>query len=131
MNTVPVKIVVPAISAAELAVNPRTHRVYVGIDWATGKMWLAEKHQSEWGTMTFSQLHGHDALFAIANGDKARALRDFLATEIAPLVERVVAGYERHWNGSNHVARLSDDADVASQRIGDLFDIRAERIAIK
>lgn len=131
MNATATKITFPAgITAADLAVNPRTERVYVTIDWETGRVDVIGKHQSEWGTITFRQFHGHQAYFALAATEKIRDLRRWFAAEIVPLAERVVAGYERRWNGDNHVARFTADAAAARQRIGNLFDLRHESLSI-
>jgi antitoxin (DNA-binding transcriptional repressor) of toxin-antitoxin stability system len=40
-----------------------------------------------------------------------------LMESIAPLAQRVIDGTERHWNGANHVARLSDAARDAEAEI--------------
>ena len=45
-----------------------------------------------------------------------------LLAEIAPLAERVVAGYERTWDGNNHVGEYTDDAQEAIEAIRDLCD---------
>lgn len=45
-----------------------------------------------------------------------------LLAEIAPLAERVVAGFERVWDGSDHVGEYDDDATAAIERIGSLCD---------
>lgn len=45
-----------------------------------------------------------------------------LLAEIAPLAERVVAGFERVWDGNDHVGEFDDDATAAIERIGSLCD---------
>ncbi len=45
-----------------------------------------------------------------------------LLDEIAPLAERVVAGFERVWDGSNHVGEYDDDATAAIDEIASLCD---------
>jgi hypothetical protein len=131
MSTTATKTIFPAgITAADLAVNPRVNRVYVTIDWPTGRINVIGKHESEWGTTTFYRAHGHEGIFRISHLDKVRSLRAFVNEEIAPLAERVVAGYERHWDGNNHVARFTEDAQIALRRIADLFEIRRENLDI-
>lgn len=59
--------------------------------------------------------HGHTRRWGIATltADAANDLLD----EIAPLAERVCDGYERDWDGNNHVARFSADALAAMDEI--------------
>lgn len=45
-----------------------------------------------------------------------------LLEEIAPLAERVVAGYSEVWDGSNHVGEFDADADAAVEAIARLCD---------
>jgi hypothetical protein len=45
-----------------------------------------------------------------------------LLEEIAPLAERVVAGYSERWDGSNHVGEFDADADDAVEAIARLCD---------
>src|SRR5699024_915897 len=40
-----------------------------------------------------------------------------LLTKIRPLAERMVADWERVWNGNNHQGLLGDDARAADQEI--------------
>ncbi len=59
--------------------------------------------------------HGHTRRYSIPClvMDAANDLLD----EIAPLAERVIAGYESWWNGNNHIAKLDDDAQAAEDEI--------------
>lgn len=45
-----------------------------------------------------------------------------LLEEIAPLCERIVAGYEKVWDGSNHVGQFDDDATEARDAVHALCD---------
>lgn len=45
-----------------------------------------------------------------------------LLDEVAPLASRVVNGWRREWDGSQHVGRLSPDAESASETIDALID---------
>lgn len=45
------------------------------------------------------------------------ATADALMADLLPLAERVQAGHETIWDGSNHVSRLSADAQAASDEI--------------
>lgn len=40
-----------------------------------------------------------------------------MVTELLPVFERLHAGHEVDWDGSNHVGKLSDDASQASDEI--------------
>ena len=59
--------------------------------------------------------HGHRIRWTIP-ALKARRANELLS-EIAPLAERVVAGYYKVWNGSNTVAEYNDDASEAIREI--------------
>lgn len=45
-----------------------------------------------------------------------------LLEEIAPLCERIVAGYKTVWDGSNHVGQFDDDATAARDEVYSLCD---------
>lgn len=45
-----------------------------------------------------------------------------LAEKLQPLVDRVHAGHEVDWNGSNMVGKLNEDAQEAEEEINYLFD---------
>jgi len=115
-------------TAATLRVKPRQERVVLSIDWSDGSAVIYKVNRNDWGTMTGRQFHGHESVYVISDKDKARALRAFLKAEIAPFVERVRAGYTRHWDGSNHVARFDYDATIARQYIACRMDTRRETL---
>lgn len=64
--------------------------------------------------------HGHRQRWTIP-ALKAQAANALLA-EIAPLADRVCAGYSSEWNGSNHVARFTADAAETIEEIASLCD---------
>jgi len=47
------------------------------------------------------------------NGIPTTREANAILTEMKPLAQRIVAGYESVWDGNNHVARYSDDAQAA------------------
>ena len=51
----------------------------------------------------------------------ASAANDLMAT-IAPLAERVCAGFEAVWDGTNRIGKLSDDALLAESEIEHLIE---------
>jgi|GEM_PF-3186983 len=54
-----------------------------------------------------------------ANGD---SLADLLESDkVKSLLERVYQGHDVHWDGSNHVGRLNDDAEEASNALDEIF----------
>lgn len=87
---------------------------YVELDCANKK--LSAQYNSEIGNaIPFSVFHGHDQRWGIPclRGEMANKLME----ELLPLAERVVSGYESEWDGSNHVARFTDDAKKAVEAI--------------
>lgn len=87
---------------------------YIELDCKTGIM--AASYNAEIGNaIPFSVYHGHDRRWGIPclTADAANELME----EIAPLAQRVLDGYESHWDGNNHVAALTDDAQQAETEI--------------
>lgn len=92
---------------------------YIELDCQTGT--LHASYNAEIGNaIPFSVYHGHDRRYGIPclTADAANELME----EILPLAQRVVDGYSRHWDGNNHVARMTDDADAAEQEIEDIIN---------
>ena len=93
--------------------------VYVSLDCETGELSAAA-----------SSIIGSGAPMDVFNGIVRRwripALTEnaanALLAEIAPLAERVVAGFERVFDGSSHVGKYDDDAIDAIGEILDLCD---------
>ena len=97
----------------------RPQDVYVTLDCANGR--LTAECSSEIGSgIPVAVCHGHVQRWSIPalTADAANSLIE----EIAPFAERMVAGYERVWDGNNHVAAFSDDADEADDAIISLCD---------
>lgn len=92
---------------------------YLELDCRTGL--LTATYNAEIGNaIPFSVYHGHDRRWGIPclTADAANALM----AEIAPLAERVLAGYRGEFDGNNVVARLSEDAVAAEAEIESVID---------
>ena len=92
---------------------------YVSLDCQKG--YLTADFNPEIGSgVPVAVYHGHVQRWSIPvlSADAANSLLE----EIAPFAERMVAGYERVWDGNNHVAAFSDDADEADDAIISLCD---------
>jgi len=76
------------------------------------------------GAIPFSVYHGHDRRYGIPTFTAKAANR--LMHELLPLAERVVAGYESVWDGHNHVAHLSEDAQAADAEIAERCEFECE-----
>lgn len=61
-------------------------------------------------------LHNRDRRWSI-NPELTVKQINKLLDEIEPLLERVHSGSDTHWDGSNHVGTLTDDAQAASAEI--------------
>jgi hypothetical protein len=48
--------------------------------------------------------------------------------ELDPLFDRIHAGYDTRWDGSNHVGTYTDDARMAIQQVADWLDTECPRI---
>ena len=89
------------------------------------RAWLSAYYNAEIGNaVPFSAYHGHEQRFAIPclTADVANALME----EIAPIAQRVVDGYEFDWDGNNHVAKFTDDAQAAIEEIAGICDAKIE-----
>lgn len=96
----------------------RPQPCHVSLDCANGR--LTAEYDPEIGAVPFSVCYGHVQRWSIPalTADAANGL----LAEILPFAERMVAGYERVWDGNNHVAVFSDDADEADDAIISLCD---------
>jgi len=74
----------------------------------------------------FSVWHGHEQRYPIPCMVAVAA--NALLAEIAPLAERVLAGYECVWDGNNHVANFTDDAQEADNEISAICEREMENI---
>lgn len=95
---------------------------HVELDCESGA--LCAEYDTEIGNAVPMRVyHGHVQRWGIP-ALRAR-FANALLEEIAPLAERVVAGYDSEWNGHNNVATFDADATAAMAEIGDLCE-RAE-----
>ena len=69
------------------------------------------------GGRSFRQFHGIERTYGIDPLIASEANR--LMDDLAPLFQRVLDGASIEWDGSNHVARLTDDARDAEEEIED------------
>jgi len=67
------------------------------------------------GAVPMNVYHGFVRRYPIHT--QSVVLANKLMRQIRPLAERVYAGYNRVWDGWNHVARLDDDAKAAECEI--------------
>jgi len=69
--------------------------------------------------MPMAQWHKRTLVWRIPETATAEALRAFLQDETTvALLKRVRAGHSVDWDGSNHVGKLTDDAEDASEELG-------------
>lgn len=89
---------------------------YIELDCRPDVAQLLAAYNPEIGNATPFYVHHRHAIrwnIPALRADVANALLE----DLAPLAERVVAGYETHWNGHNTVARYSEDARAAMREI--------------
>lgn len=117
-------IAITTVTGTELHVTyPRQTQAqpcYVELDARDDGRLSAAANPEIGNAVPFDVVHGHVQRWTIP-ALKADVANELLK-EIAPLAERVVAGYESTWSGSNHVAAFDEDATVAIEAIGDLCD---------
>lgn len=87
---------------------------YIELDCKTET--LSASYNAEVGNaIPFSVYHGHDQRWGIPCLT-ADAVNEFME-EILPLAQKIVDGYESIWNGHNHVADFTEDAQEAIEEI--------------
>lgn len=87
---------------------------YIELDTQAGTL-LATYNAEIGNGIPFSVRHGLDRRYGIPIVTAEAANR--IMQEIAPLADRVIAGTEAEWDGSNTVAKLNDDARAAEDEI--------------
>lgn len=81
---------------------------YIELDLREGVL-LADYNAEIGNGQPFSVFHGFDRRYGIPVLT-AKAANEVMH-EIAPLAERILSDWEEQWNGSNHIARLGQDAE--------------------
>lgn len=82
---------------------------------------LSADYNGEIGTaVPMSVWHGHTLRWSIPALVARRA--NELLHEIAPLAQRVIDGYSSEWDGNNHVAHYTEDAEAAQSEIDALCE---------
>ncbi|UUV32352.1 hypothetical protein NQK81_02540 [Amycolatopsis roodepoortensis] len=101
--------------------------VYIALDVISGRLW-ADYDANVDGGCSPEVYHGFERHWEIPllTGD---AVNELLA-QVAPLAERVMAGAEKVWDGSNTVIRLDTDALAAVEDIADLLPRCDDRDAV-
>lgn len=104
------------------------HVVIVEVDWDDeGKPRVFTLHKSQWGPgggVPASVWLNHTARWRVEAAPADDLLEWLTAGEAADLIRRVRAGYERRWDGNNHVAGFSADAGRAMEDLDRLFEQR-------
>ena len=100
---------------------------YVSLDCETGRL-TAETNGEIGNAVPMRVRHGHVKRWSIAalKADAANALLE----QIRPIAERVCEGYERVWDGNNHVAEFSADAETAISEIASLCERADEKLQV-
>ncbi len=87
---------------------------YIELDLREGT--LSADYDSEiGGAVPVAVYYGFDRRYGIPALTGSAA--DDLMRRIAPMADRILADWEEIWNGSNHVARLGDDAQDAEDEL--------------
>lgn len=100
---------------AFLQLNPESKTVSFGITYTPGP---------PYGT-PMEVFHGHVLRWHVHNELTVRGCDDLVA-DLMPLLERIVAGHEVVWNGSNHVGRLNNDATDANESVDQFCEQASE-----
>lgn len=87
---------------------------YIELDAETGD--LSADWNGEIGNAVPERVHHQHVLHWRIPLLTERACNELLE-ELAPLAQRICDGYERQWDGSNHIAHYTDDAQCAIEEI--------------
>lgn len=87
---------------------------YIELDLRSGTL-LADYDSEVGNAVPGSVRHGFERRYPIPALTGSAA--DDLMYRLAPLADRILADWERIWNGNNHVAVLGDDAQAAEEEI--------------
>lgn len=91
--------------------------VYLELDTETGELEIGWTHQSD-NAVPMRVRHGRDRRYAISAYANGETLTQRINEgEMDALVRRICAGTEIVWDGSNHIARVSDDAETAEAEL--------------
>ncbi|CAI4198577.1 hypothetical protein OG330_31015 (plasmid) [Streptomyces albidoflavus] len=96
--------------------------VYIELDLESET--LHASYNAEVGNaVPFSVRHGFERRYTIPvlTGEAANQLME----QLVPLANRVVADWEKHWDGNNFVAHLGEDAVAAEQELEELISADA------
>jgi hypothetical protein len=115
MSTVTIsKVSNPTALYCKYASQLNPQPCYVELD--CDKETLSASYNGEVGNaVPFTVYHGHDQRWGIPCLT-ADAVNEFME-EILPLAQKIVDGYESIWNGHNHVADFTEDAQEAIEEI--------------
>lgn len=112
--------IVPVRGTADLLCvyggQSRPQDCYVALDTRDGQF-FADYNGEVGNAVPADVWHGIVRRWAIPPLSAAGA--NALLADLAPAAERVLAGAEVRWNGSNHVGVLDEDADVANAEIAE------------
>lgn len=87
---------------------------YIELDLNEGTL-LADYDSEVGNAVPFTVFHGFERRYPIPALTGTAA--DDLMRQIAPLADRILADWEKVWDGNNHVAVLGDDAKAAEEEI--------------
>jgi hypothetical protein len=87
----------------------------IGIDCRDGSL-FADWDPEIGNAVPIDVWHGHIQWFEVTPYIRRDDLISLLE-EVKPYAECIIAGYESQWDGNNHVAKFSEDAELAMQEL--------------
>jgi hypothetical protein len=89
------------------------------LDARDGECGVSQEYRTN--STTFDVYHGHVRTHRLDGHPSEIDIRRDLEAH-ADLIQRVLAGYESHWNGNNHAARYTPDAEAAWEMLCRFLD---------
>ncbi len=104
---------------AELVGNPH-HHLEIVADFGEREIHYRAVHEADANSTPAREWHGHARSWIVPIMTRSDA--EAVVGHLRPLVAKACAGYTDEWDGSNQVARFTDDAREALDEIGMYLD---------
>ena len=93
----------------------------VTFDYADATWSVTERHESE-NMTSFYEYYGNAQSFTLPDNTDASEFAKWVAEDVQPILNRIMAGYSTEWKNSNEVARFDENAEEAKETLSAFFD---------
>ena len=96
--------------------SPRQAPILLCIDWGEGTITAYAAPRID-NSVTAYEWHGHQTTFNLPPHVDASRLREWAEEYVLPHANKIRAGYESVWDGSNHVASFTPEARAVLENL--------------